>query len=108
MSWACLNEIVNGISDTEFAPDTGISREQMAAILYRYAKYKQLDISKTQSGQYTDMESISDYAVDAVLWALGKNIMVGSDGYFSPKNGATRAEAAAVFVRISELFNEIK
>ena len=51
---------------------------------------------------------ISDYAVDAVLWALGKNIMVGSDGYFSPKNGAARAEAAAVFVRITELFNEIK
>ena len=100
VAWANANGVVKGITETEFAPDNNITREQMAAILYRYAK------NKAAAGEitYTDKSTISDYAMEAVAWAKAAGIMQGNaDGTFAPVRNASRAEAAAVFVRMFNL-----
>ena len=103
VSWAKANGIVNGVTDTEFAPDETITREQMAAVLYRYAGVKGYDLTAEGELAYADKKDISDYAASAILWMTNKQIMSGdSDVTFAPKNTATRAQAAAVFMRISE------
>ncbi len=100
VAWASANGIVNGITENKFAPDYNITREQMAAILYRYAK------NENKSGEitYTDKDAISDYALDATAWANAAGIMKGNeDGTFAPLRNASRAEAAAVFARLLKL-----
>lgn len=103
VAWANENGIVNGMSDTEFAPDDKITREQMAAILYRYAEHKQYDTSvgeNTNILSYEDAAEISEYAVQALQWAAGIGVMTGkSSTTLNPRDHATRAEASAVFVR---------
>lgn len=101
--WARLNGIVEGYSDTEFAPDENITREQMAAIVYRYAKFKEYDTELSGELAYSDNDSISDYAKDAVIWSLDNGIMFGNDdNTFAPLSNTTRAQAAAIFERITE------
>ncbi|MBO7148793.1 MAG: S-layer homology domain-containing protein [Clostridia bacterium] len=97
--WAYKNEIVNGISETEFAPDTPITREQMAVIMYRYAKFARMDTKlRGKLEVHVDYLKIAKYAEDAVLWATKNKVMwSNTEGYFEPKRNATRAEAAAVF-----------
>ena len=103
VAWASNNGIVFGISENQFAPNDNITREQMAAMIYRYAAFKGYDITTSGSTAYTDNGDISDYAKDAVIWAAEKSIMTGNtDGSFAPKANTTRAQAAAVFMRILE------
>ncbi|MCI5892409.1 MAG: 5'-nucleotidase C-terminal domain-containing protein [Clostridiales bacterium] len=99
--WARNNDIVQGYSDEKFAPDEPVTREQMAAILYRYAKLKGDNTEVNGTLNYTDNADISDYAINAVIWNLDNGIMFGNgDNTFAPKANTTRAEAAAVFERI--------
>lgn len=101
--WAAENDMVLGISEDEFAPNISISREQMAAIIYRYAKYKGYNISVGKNAEYRDKDSISEYAVNAVDWCAENDIMTGTaDGIFEPKADTTRAQTAAILMRISE------
>ena len=103
VAWANANGIVSGISKECFAPNEPITREQMAAIIYRYAAYKGYDMTAGGSTAYTDNGDISDYARDAVIWAAEKSVMTGNaDGSFAPKANTTRAQAAAVFMRMIE------
>ena len=103
VAWANANGIVSGISKDRFAPNDPITREQMAAIIYRYATFKGYDITTSGSAAYTDNSDISDYAKDAIIWAAEKSIMTGNtDGSFAPKANTTRAQAAAVFMRMLE------
>lgn len=103
--WAAENDIVAGISDDEFAPNISITREQMAAIIYRYAKYKGYDISIGKNAEYKDKASVSEYAVNAVDWTAENDIMTGNtDGNFEPKANTTRAQTASVLMRLSENF----
>ena len=75
----------------------------MAAIIYRYATFKGYDITTSGSTDYTDNGDISDYARQAVIWAAEKSVMTGNaDKSFAPKANTTRAQAAAVFMRILE------
>lgn len=108
--WAYQNGIVNGVSDTEFAPDAEITREQMAAIIYRYVKEKGLDISvgeKTDISAYSDCNMISDYAVDAFKYATGSGLIVGtSKTTLEPLANATRSEAATIFVRLAGILEK--
>ena len=108
VAWAVKNGIVMGVSDTEFAPDENITREQMAAILFRYAKYRGLDTSageNTNILSYTDFNDISEYAVSAMQYTAGCGLIVGkSETTLNPLDPATRAEAAAVFTRFSDMF----
>lgn len=105
VKWAVSNNIVYGISDTEFAPDLNISREQMAAILYRYAEFKGYDNSASKDINYTDKNSISEYAKDAVVWANENAVMCGDENNaFKPKNNARRCETAMIFMNFTESF----
>ena len=103
VAWANENGIVSGISEDCFAPNEPITREQMAAIIYRYAAFKEYDITTSSNTSYTDNDNISDYAKDAVIWAAEKSVMTGNtDGSFAPKANTTRAQAASVFMRMVE------
>ncbi len=107
VAWAVKNGIVMGVSDTEFAPDENITREQMAAILFRYAKYKELDTSageNTNILSYTDFDDISEYAVTAMQYTAGTGLIAGkSQSTLNPLDLATRAEAATVFTRFADM-----
>ncbi len=105
ISWAEQNNIVAGISDTMFAPNDNITREQMATILFRYATYKGMDTVNLAEnlGQFTDNSEILEYAISALNWAVGSNVMSGKGNeILDPKGFATRAEAAAVLVRMAK------
>ncbi|MDD4752637.1 MAG: S-layer homology domain-containing protein [Desulfitobacteriaceae bacterium] len=105
VAWANDNGIVTGVSDTIFAPNDTITREQMAAIIYRYAQFKR----KSPLGDwgismdYIDSDQISDFAGEAVLFCKLKNIMNGNgNNIFAPQLKATRSEAATVLMRVME------
>ena len=107
VGWAVENGIVNGVSETEFAPEATISREQMSTIIYRYMKFKGLDMTiegNTEITSYEDFESISDYAKDAFRYACSKGIVSGtSQTTLAPKESATRAQMAAIFQRCEKM-----
>ena len=102
--WAKQNGIVNGVNETEFAPDENITREQIATIMFRYAQYKGMDaVTLEENLHFTDAGEISEYAVSAMNWAVGKGLMKGkSTTTINPKDNATRAEIAAILQRFIE------
>ena len=104
VAWAVINGIVYGMSATEFAPDTNITREQIATIMFRYAQYKGMDaITSEENLYFTDSGEISEYAVSAMNWAVGTGLMKGkSTTTINPKDNATRAEIAAILQRFIE------
>ncbi len=104
VAWAASNGIVNGISETEFAPDKEVSREQMAAIVYRYVKWKGYDTSdKKDISSFEDFDKISQWAVDALMWANGKALVNGtSDTLLSPEKATTRGQFATILMRFCE------
>ena len=106
IAWAAANGIVNGYADGTFQPDQTISREQMAAILYRYAQYKGCDVSvgeDTNILSYTDAAQVASYAVPAFQWAVGAGIINGTTAStLSPKGSATRGQVAAILHRYCE------
>ncbi|MDD6483644.1 MAG: S-layer homology domain-containing protein [Clostridiales bacterium] len=105
--WANQRGIVNGVSETEFAPNAKITREQMAAVLYRYAQYKGQDTSSAENTNilsYEDADEISEYAVLPMQWAVGCKIIEGSSNVsLNPKGNATRAQTAAMLMRYCEM-----
>lgn len=102
--WAKQNGIVNGVTETEFAPDENITREQIAAIMFRYAQYNGMDaVTLEENLHFTDASEISEYAVSAMNWAVGTGLMKGkSTTTINPKDNATRAEIAAILQRFIE------
>lgn len=103
--WAASEGIVNGVSDTSYAPDNAITREQMAAILYRYAQYKGYDTSVggMSLAEYTDADQISSYATTAMQWANENGLITGrTDTTLIPQGTATRAEVATILMRFCE------
>ena len=105
-TWASQNKIITGYNDGRFGPTDNITREQLATILYRYAKYKGFDTSaKGDMTQFTDADKISDYAKEAIEWANGAGIITGKENkaddtrYIDPNGSAVRAECAAMFMR---------
>ena len=104
VAWAAKLGVVSGISETEFAPNQNITREQMAVIIYRYAKLKGYDTqARSTLSDFGDRSEISEYAVDAMEWANGEEIITGiSDINLSPKSTATRAQVATILMRFCE------
>lgn len=102
--WANANGIVKGFGDGTFLPDANITREQMAAIIYRYAQFKGYDVSKTTDiSGYNDASSVSDWALDAMKWANATGLITGrSAKTLAPEGNTTRAEAAAILMRFIE------
>ena len=101
VAWAAQNGIVNGVSDTEFAPGDDITREQLAAILYRYAACQGYDVSqRADLSGFGDASSISGYAQEALSWAHAQGLVLGfEDGSLRPQGNASRAQIAAVLMR---------
>lgn len=104
--WAAGEGIVNGVSETEFAPNAAVTREQLAAILHRYAQHKGYDVSIGESTNilsYSDFASISEYAISAMQWACGEGIITGvTESTLEPRGTATRAQSAAILMRFIE------
>ena len=102
--WATQNDIIEGYDESHFGPDDNVTREQMVAILYRYADYKGVDISASADlTQFTDADQVSEYAVVPAQWAVAEKLIEGmDDGTFSPKGNATRAQIATIIMRYCE------
>ena len=104
VAWAADAGIVTGVSDTTFAPDQMMTREQIATILYRYAAYKNYDVTASNDlSSYTDAGQIGSYAVEAMQWANGAGLITGSTATtLNPLGSATRAEVATILMRFLE------
>ena len=104
VNWAAANQIVNGTSATTFAPNDSITREQMAAILYRYAQYKGYDVTKQANlSGYSDNGQVSAYAKDALAWANAAKLINGvTNTTLAPQGNATRAQVSAILHRFCD------
>ena len=101
VAWASSAGIVEGYEDATFRPEAPITREQLAAILYRYARYKDLDVSVMGDlGRFPDASSVSLYASDAMSWAVGSGLIAGLDGALQPGGAAGRAQVAVILQRL--------
>lgn len=102
-AWAEANGIVKGYTETEFGPNDDITREQMAAIMHRYAEYKGVTgIADGDLSVFSDAGSISDWAEADMRWAVGAGIINGRSETIDPLGSATRAETAAILQRFLE------
>ena len=98
--WAAEGGIVTGTDSTSFSPDAKVTREQLAAILYRYAQYRKLDTdASAKLNSFTDADSVSAYASEALGWAVSEGLINGASGKLMPKGDATRAQVAAILHR---------
>lgn len=100
--WASENGIVNGVSETEFSPDANITREQMAAMVYRYVKLNGKGFTGLWAFRldFADVASVNDYAYEALCWCNMNGIINGmGENTLAPQNSSTRAQSAAVFIR---------
>jgi len=103
--WASENGIVNGVSETEFAPNNNITREQIAAIIYRYASAKGYDVTRGGMAvrEFEDYETISGWAKEAMQWAVNAKLISGTTPTtVAPLENATRAQAATIIMRFIE------
>jgi len=104
--WAAANRIVGGYEDGRFAPNDPITREQMAAMMYRFVQAKGWDTTASADlSGYTDAPQISTYALPALQWANAEGIISGNGTLLSPDAPATRAQAAAILTRFCEIFS---
>ena len=104
VAWAAANGIVNGYGDSLFGPNDPVTREQLAAILYRYAVYGGMTAVTLEEnlGSFADTAQLSAYAIQAMNWAVGQGLINGSGSNLVPKAQATRAQVAAIIHRYLE------
>ena len=104
VAWAAANGIVNGYGSGLFGPNDPVTREQLAAILYRYTAYRKA--STTVNGDnlagFSDLSTVSGYALESMNWAVSENLLKGANGKLNPKANATRAQVAAIIHRYLE------
>lgn len=108
--WANNENIVSGYADSAlFGPEDYITREQIAAMMFRYATYKGYDVLTTGSFEhFADADEVSEYAVHAIEWAVGSGIISGKDAEtLAPLGNTYRAECASIFMRFMKLYNEM-
>lgn len=100
VGWAAENEIVNGVGDGRFDPDGNITREQLAAIVYRYCQAMGIDSTQRKDlSAFSDHSQVSPWAQEAMQWAVAAGLINGSDGKLMPQGNATRAQVAAILMR---------
>ncbi|MFC4305206.1 S-layer homology domain-containing protein [Cohnella boryungensis] len=101
INWAEQSGIVNGYSNKRFGLDDAVTREQLIALLYRYAQHKNLNVTATGDlSDFVDKDKTSDWATESMKWAIGKGIISGKgSGMLDPSGTATRAEIAAILMR---------
>ena len=105
MAWAAENSVITGVGDGRVQPERGITREEMATVLYRYASAFGIDTSVADGslGAFNDASSVSSWAEEAVRWAVDKGILRGIEGGIAPQNSLTRAEMATMLMRFSQM-----
>lgn len=107
IAWANKNEIVKGVGDNKFNPDANITRQDLVTILYRFASSQGIDTTlydDTDLDYFIDKEDVSEYALDAMKWAVSQSIINGrNENQIVPKETATRAETATLIQRIDFL-----
>lgn len=109
VNWGYENKIVAGTSKNTFAPKNNLTREQLCVMLYNYTKHIGVKTEFADISSYSDNNSVSDWAKEAVSWAVQKKIVTGKgNNTLAPKDSATRAEAAAVIRRYTEKFTGIE
>ena len=110
VKWAAANSIVNGMTPDTFQPNANVTREQMAALMFRYAKYKGYDITAAaELGNYTDNGQVHDWAYRAMQWANGVGLIQGrTETTLVPAGTATRAENATILMRFLQRFEAAK
>ena len=108
VGWGFKNGIVKGYDKSLYGPEDNITREQLASILYRYAEFKNYDLNKTTAlEKFADGKATSDYAKNAISWAVGNGLLAGKgDSVLDPTGEATRAEAAAILMRFDTKFGK--
>jgi len=109
IAWATGSaKIAGGVGNNLFAPDKNITREQIAVLLYNYAKYcgKSFATSPAEISSFDDAGSVSSWAVEALKWACGAKLIGGSNNKLNPKGEATRAEVATMIQRFIEAFGK--
>ncbi len=103
VAWASRNDIVNGYEDGRFGPNDNVTREQIAAILYRYAAYKEYDTTLAGNiASFSDAAKVSSWANSAIAWAVGEGLINGDNGALKPQGNATRAEIATLLTRFAK------
>ncbi len=107
VAWADQNSVVTGYGGGRFGTDDNITRQQLAAVLYRYASLKGYDISASAAlSQYRDADSIADWAESAMRWAVSSGVITGMDSStLSPSGTASRAQVAVMLMRFSDLYD---
>ena len=110
ITWTAENGIFAGYGKDKFGPDDPITREQLAAIFYRYADYKGYDLTvKGNLDKFKDADKITDYAKTAMQWAVGSGLVKGKSGnLLDPQGTATRAEIAAMLHRFIEKYELVQ
>ena len=105
VNWAAGTSVIDGVGDNRFAPEGDITREQLATILYRYAKNMHLtDANDAELSRFKDADTVSDWAAEAMVWAVANGLISGtSDTTLSPKDTATRAQFAQIMYQFSAL-----
>ncbi len=106
IAWAAENGIVFGYNEKTFAPNDTVTREQIAAIFYRYAQYKGVNTKASSALKgYTDVDEVSDWAMDAVKWAKATGFMIGrTTTTLNPAEGTMRSELAQFLYRWCTIF----
>ena len=103
VAWAAANNIVGGYGNGLFGPKDTITREQIAAILYRYSQYKGYDVTASADlSGYSDIAQVSSYALAALQWAKAEGLVNGTDTTLTPDGSATRAQVAVILMRFCE------
>ena len=107
MAWASENGVVNGIDAAHFAPENEVTREQIAAILYRYAEKKGMNTqNRADLSVFPDAAQVSAYAKDALAWANAEGLVKGmaqsGRDYLAPQGHATRAQVATILARYAQ------
>ena len=104
IEWGVANKLVSGYGEV-FKPEGNITRQEVAIILYNYAKFKGMDVSaRGDLSKFSDGNTTSDWAKEFMQWAVGSGLMVGGGGKLNPTGNATRAEMAQIFKNFNDIF----
>ena len=103
--WAADEQIVTGYDETHFGPEMPVTREELAAMLFRFARSQGMESVNLSEHltSFSDAPQVSDFAVPALNWAVGSGIILGDSGLLEPQDTVTRAEAAQMLMRYMEL-----
>ena len=105
--WAKGTGVVGGYANGNFGPDDYMTREQLATMMYRYAKYKGYDVDKkTDLTAFPDAGNVTEFAETAMSWAVAKGLITGDNGNLNPQGTANRAVTATIMNRFVEAFGE--